>query len=166
MVWYRGNRRKGQPINHQQTNIAQSGQTIGRLAYFFYLLLYALVYGSFLYYTTKNLDDIVNHLIHFELSYSVKVAGILSAVLIIVWFILLAATVWRGRDIGFAKWQSILLYLIPSLPRAVAMLFAIDVFGNWMDIMAIVLWLPISILFVYLPKDWMYRRKNRSIVKD
>lgn len=141
----------------------EEGKAIGQAAYACYVVLFSAVYFAFFMYCNRYLDVIVDDIIHFRFSDPTKMAAILSVACICVWVLFFAATVWRGRDIGFAKWQSVILYLIPSMPRTIEMLVAFDWSHHWIEPLATVLCLVISIVFLYLPSGWyLQRQKGRS----
>lgn len=137
----------------------EPGKRIGQAAYGCYVALFAAVYYAFFYYCNKYLNVIVEDLIHFRFSEPVKIAAVLSAACICVWLLFFAATVWRGRDIGFRKWQSVIFYLLPSMPRFFEMLFAFDLTNQWVEPLSTALCLVVSLLFLYLPTGWCFQRK-------
>ena len=149
------------PNNRNVSNtgrILQSGKSIGQGIYGIYIFFFCLIYGFFFYYFNHNVDGIVRGFANFTLTEELKVFLVLCILCVLIWFILLAATVWRGRDIGFLKWQSILLYCIPPAPRFLVLLFNWKWLDPWAEIIASILWLIIAGIFLYLPTGWAYRK--------
>ena len=137
----------------------KQGKVLDRLEYGLFIGLFSIVYGIFIYYSIKYLDIIYDDIIHFTLSFPTKVAGGLGIACVIVWFLVLAATIWRGRDIGFPKWFSILMYLIPFMPRFFAMFFGVVELDSIAETLSSVLWLIVAGFFLYLPTDWYTKKK-------
>ena len=138
--------------------ISQRGRTIGQGIYGIYIFSFCLIYGLFFYYFYSNLDMITSSLANLKLTQEVKVFLVLSFLCIVMWFVLFAATIWRGRDIGFPKWQSILLYCIPPAPRFLVMMYDLKWLDPWAEILASTLWFIIAGVFLYLPTGWAYRK--------
>ena len=152
----------GKVLNNK--NVKNSGQivqkerTIGQGIYGIYIFSFCLIYGMFFYYFYSNLDTIVEGLSSFQLTYDVKIFLAFSLLCIIIWFVLLTATIWRGRDIGFSKWLSIILYCIPSMPRFIVVMYSLKWLEPWAEIISSALWFVVAGVFLYLPAGWAYRK--------
>jgi len=155
--------KKARPVVGKTTlPVQRKKYSIGQLAYAGFVLLASIVYGSFMYYGNRYLDIVIEDMQALRMTFPTKLVAGLALGCVVVWFILLAASVWRGRDIGFAKWQSIGVYIIPCLPRFLAMLFALDEsIDMWIDTLSSVLWICMVGLFLYLPAGWYDKKMNK-----
>lgn len=145
--------------------LVPKGRVLSRLEYAFFVGLFSIVYGAFFFYATKYINIIYDDIINFQMSFNTKVAAGLGIGCIIVWFIVFAGTIWRGRDIGFAKWQSVLFYLIPCMPRFFSMFFGIEEYDGIIETLSSFLWLILAGAFLYLPTDWYTKRKYKRASK-
>ena len=152
---------KRQQMPQRMKPLIPKGRVLSRLEYAFFVGLFSIVYGAFFFYATKYINIIYDDIINFRLTFNTKVAGVLGIACIIVWFIVFAGTVWRGRDIGFAKWQSVICYLLPCMPRFFSMFFGLDEFDNIIEPLSSFLWLIVASAFLYLPTDWYTKRKYK-----
>lgn len=145
------------------TEKTKKKHTMTQMTYAAFVVLFSVIHGAFLWYMGEYMDVFLDDMVHFTLSSVLLTALGLMAACLIVWVVLLVATVLRGNEIGFPRWKSVVLYILPTMPRFLAILFEWQSADAWAETLAVGLWLIIALVFIYLPPDWERMRKLRKV---
>lgn len=125
--------------------------------------IFCAIYVGFFYYFISYSQVIVNDIIHLEFTFHSQVAIGLAFLCIFMWFLLFAATIWRGNDIGFPTWISVLLYMAPAIPRVAGMFTWGQKILGLLEIIATLLFFATAGLYLYLPSGWT-RREGKILL--
>ena len=144
-------------------NVTKKVRKLNQAEYGMFIGVFCAVFGGYFYYFLNNAEEISRGIVNLELTFYVKVILVLSILCVIMWFLLFAATIWRGNDIGFPEFISVGVYLLPTLPRFMGMSLWGQHMLDLIEVSATLLFLITAGLYLYLPTDWANQEGKRKL---